>query len=70
MEIKCEKCQTLLCVIETKGYMPYRTEETAECPVCGNCVYKHNTRGDIEVEIISLADTDEKYKEIYYSKNK
>ena len=50
--------------------MPYRTEETAECPVCGNCVYKHNTRGDIEVEIISLADTDEKYKEIYYSKNK
>ena len=45
-ETKCEVCGTLVGISESKQYMPYRTEETAECPVCGTMVYHHNSRGD------------------------
>lgn len=64
-ETKCTVCGTLVGVSESKQYMPYRTEETAECPVCGNTVYRHNSRGDFESTVVSLAETIEPYKTNY-----
>ena len=64
-ETKCEVCGTLVGVSETKQYMPYRSEETAECPVCGTMVYHHNSRGDFESKVVSLDETKEPYKSEY-----
>lgn len=61
-EIKCDKCHTLVGIREVNVMMPYKTEETAECPVCGETIFKHNSRGDFESEIISAEDTVEPYK--------
>lgn len=61
-EIKCDKCHTLVGIREVNVMMPYKTEETAECPVCGETIFKHNSRGDFESEIISTVDTVEPYK--------
>lgn len=61
-EIKCDKCHTLVGIREVNVMMPYKTEETAECPVCGETIFKHNSRGDFESEIISIEDTIEPYK--------
>lgn len=61
-EITCEKCGTLVGIKEVNVIMPYKTEETAECPVCGETIFKKNSRGDFESEIISTEKTIESYK--------
>lgn len=61
-EIKCDKCDTLVGIKEINVMMPYKTEETAECPVCGKTIFKHNSRGDFESEIISTEKTVEPFK--------
>lgn len=61
-EIMCERCHTLVGIREVNVMMPYKTEETAECPVCGETIFKHNSRGDFESETISTEDTVEPYK--------
>lgn len=61
-EIQCDNCHTLVGIREVNVMMPYKTEETAECPVCGETIFKHNSRGDFESEIISTEDTVEPYK--------
>lgn len=61
-EIMCERCHTLVGIREVNVMMPYKTEETAECPVCDETIFKHNSRGDFESEIISTEDTVEPYK--------
>ena len=42
--------------------MPFKTEETAECPICGETIFKRNSRGDFESEVISTEETIEPYK--------
>jgi hypothetical protein len=42
--------------------MPYKTEETAECPICGITIFKHNSRGEFKTEVISIENTIEPYK--------
>ena len=49
-EIKCPKCGTLVGIKEVNVIMPYKTVETAECPVCGETIFRHNSRGDFESE--------------------
>ena len=61
-ELKCDKCGTLVGIKEINVMMPYKTEETAECPVCGKTIFKHNSRGDFESEIISTEKTVESFK--------
>ena len=61
-EIKCPKCGTLVGIKEVNVIMPYKTVETAECPVCGETIFTHNSRGDFESEIISTENTIEPYK--------
>lgn len=61
-EIKCPKCGTLVGIKEVNVIMPYKTVETAECPVCGETIFRHNSRGDFESEIISTENTIEPYK--------
>ena len=67
-EVKCEKCHTLVEVLEVNVFMPYKTTETAECPVCGEIIYKRNSRGDFESRVISLEETLEPYKSKYLKK--
>lgn len=61
-EIKCQKCGTLVGIKEINVIMPYKTIETAECPICGETIFRHNSRGDFESEIISTENTIEAYK--------
>ena len=61
-EIKCENCGTLVGIREVDVFMPYKTEETAECPVCGKTIFRKNSRGDFEAEVVSTDDTKEPYK--------
>lgn len=61
-ELKCDKCGTLVGIKEINVMMPYKTEETAERPVCGKTIFKHNSRGDFESEIISTEKTVESFK--------
>ena len=61
-EIQCHQCGTLVGIMEVNISMPYRTEETAECPICGVTIFKHNSRGDFESEVISTENTLEPYK--------
>lgn len=56
-EIKCQKCGTLVGIKEVNVIIPYKTVETAECPVCGETIFRHNGRGDFESEIISNENT-------------
>lgn len=61
-EIQCFNCKTLVGIKEVNVYMPYKTLETAECPICGETIFRHNSRGDFEPEIISTKETIEPYK--------
>lgn len=61
-EIQCQQCGTLIGINEINIMMPYKTVETAECPVCGTIIYKHNSRGDFESEVISTENTIEPYR--------
>ena len=61
-EIKCHRCGTLVGIREVNITMPYKTEETAECPICGETIFKRNSRGDFESEVISTEETIEPYK--------
>lgn len=45
-EILCFNCKTLVGIKEVDVNMPYKTIETAECPVCGEIIFSHNSRGD------------------------
>lgn len=56
-EIKCQKCGTLVGIKEVNVIIPYKTVETAECSVCGETIFRHNSRGDFESEIISNENT-------------
>ncbi len=64
-EIKCQKCGTLVGIKEVNVIMPYKTIETAECPVCGETIFRHNSRGDFESEIISTENTIEPSNNVY-----
>ncbi len=61
-EIKCHRCGTLVGIREVNITMPCKTEETAECPICGETIFKRNSRGDFESEVISTEETIEPYK--------
>ena len=42
--------------------MPYKTEETAECPICGETIFKHNSSSDFESEVTTIENTIETYR--------
>ena len=66
-EVKCPVCGTLVHVSISYGIWPCRSEETADCPVCGKELFRKNITGDIETKVISLDDTIEPYKTEYVS---
>lgn len=61
-EIQCHQCGTLVGIKEVNITMPYRTEETVECPIYGMTIFRHNSRGDFKSEVISTENTLEPYK--------
>lgn len=61
-ELKCDKCNTLVGIKEVDVCMPYKTMEMAECPICGETIFQHNSRGDFESEVISTEETIDPYK--------
>ncbi len=66
--LTCPKCHTNLGIklVDIGVRLPYKSSETAECPVCNENIFKHNTRGeDLEAEIISMDNTIEPYKSSY-----
>lgn len=62
---QCPFCHTDVTVTITYGVYPYKTLETADCPVCGNELFHKNITGDIDTEILSLEHTIEPYKTEY-----
>ena len=68
VECECPQCRTKVGVRITYGVYPARTEEIANCPVCGKELFKKNITGDIEEEIISLDNTIEPYLRQYTQK--
>lgn len=60
--IQCPKCGTLVEVEEVNISMPYKTAETAECPICGETIMRCNSRGDLESRVISTENTKDEYK--------
>lgn len=58
----CPQCKTLVKVYTTYGIYPCKTEETADCPVCGYTLTKKNITGDIETSVESMDNTIEPYK--------
>lgn len=68
-DIKCSVCGTLVHVTISYGIWPCRSEETADCPVCGKELLRKNITGDIEIKVKSLDDTLEPYKTSYSLKN-
>lgn len=56
-DIKCPVCGTLVHVTISYGKWPWRSEETADCPVCGKELLRKNITGDIETKVKSLDDT-------------
>lgn len=67
--VKCPICDTDLLVKISYGIYPMRSEETADCPVCGKEVLRKNITGDIVTEVESLANTKEQYKVTYKPNN-
>lgn len=68
-DIKCPVCGTLVHVTISYGIWPNRSEETADCPVCGKELLRKNITGDIETKVKSLDDTLEPYKTRYSLKS-
>ena len=68
-DIKCPVCGTLVHVNISYGIWPCRSEETADCPVCGKELLRKNITGDIEAKVKSLDDTLDPYKAEYISSN-
>ncbi len=61
-DVKCPVCGTLVHVTISYGIWPCRSEEIADCPVCGKELLRKNITGDIEAKVKSLDDTLEPYK--------
>lgn len=63
--LECPKCHTSLGIrlVDCGAKLPYNSTETAECPICNETVFRHNTRGeDLMAEVISMENTLEPYK--------
>lgn len=56
IEMKCPKCGALVKITITYGVDPYRSRETAECPVCDTELYHENITGDMDVTLIKKDD--------------
>ena len=71
MNIRCEKCGTIVGVVERPMGVPGGKErEEANCPICGNEVYSGMTDGWIDTSVVSIDETIEPYKSNYLSKQK
>ena len=68
-DIKCSVCGTLVHVTISYGIWPCKSEETADCPVCGKELLRKNITGDIETKVKSLDKTLEPYKTSYSLKS-
>lgn len=63
--VVCPRCKTSVKVHTTYGIYPCKTEETADCPVCGYVLSKKNITGDIETSVDNMDNTIEPYKSQY-----